>query len=197
SCVARAYAASCGRSSAMGSASIRARIASIAADATWRALRTVATGAASMSMAGFAFGARASHCEQFFCDVCMAKRSRSNNARAGVEKRTQSARTGAMEWWQALILGLVEGLTEYLPVSSTGHLLVVQRLLGIAEGEAANAYAIAIQAGAIAAVLGLYRSRVAQLGLGLLGRHEEGAHLVRVLLLAFLPAAVFGVAFDD
>lgn len=102
-----------------------------------------------------------------------------------------------MEWWQALILGLVEGLTEYLPVSSTGHLLVVQRLLGISEGEAANAYAIAIQAGAIAAVLGLYRGRVAQLGLGLVGRDEQGAHLARVLLLAFLPAAVFGVAFDD
>ena len=74
-----------------------------------------------------------------------------------------------MELWQALILGLVEGLTEFLPVSSTGHLLVTQRLLGIGASEAANAYVIAIQAGAIAAVLGLYRKRVAQMALGLLG----------------------------
>ena len=59
-----------------------------------------------------------------------------------------------MEFWQALILGLVEGLTEYLPVSSTGHLVVTQRLMGIGASEAANAYAVAIQAGAIAAVLG-------------------------------------------
>lgn len=102
-----------------------------------------------------------------------------------------------MNWWQALILGLVEGLTEYLPVSSTGHLLVTQRLLGIPEGEAANAYAIVIQAGAIVAVLGLYRERVADAAMGLLGKSESGAKLARALVVAFLPAAVFGVLFDE
>lgn len=102
-----------------------------------------------------------------------------------------------MEFWQALLLGLVEGLTEYLPVSSTGHLLVVQRFLGIEASEAANAYAIAIQAGAIAAVLGLYRKRVVQIGKGLLGRDADGARLARALIVAFLPAAVFGLAFDE
>ena len=76
-----------------------------------------------------------------------------------------------MDLLQALILGLVEGITEYLPVSSTGHLLIAQRLLGIEEGEAANAYAIAIQAGAIVAVLGTYRHRVAGMVQGLLGRN--------------------------
>ena len=101
-----------------------------------------------------------------------------------------------MEWWQALILGLVEGLTEFLPVSSTGHLLVTQRLLGIGASEAANAYAIAIQAGAIAAVLGLYRKRVSQMALGLIGRHADGSRLLVALVLAFIPAAIFGVAFD-
>lgn len=102
-----------------------------------------------------------------------------------------------MNWWQALILGLVEGLTEYLPVSSTGHLLVTQRLLGIPEGEAANAYAIVIQAGAIAAVLSLYRERVRDALLGLVGKSETGAKLARSLLVAFLPAAVLGVLFDE
>lgn len=102
-----------------------------------------------------------------------------------------------MELWQALILGLVEGLTEYLPVSSTGHLLVVQRMLGIPESEAANAYAIAIQAGAIVAVLGLYRKRVGQMLLGVGGRDAEGAKLARSVIVAFLPAAVIGLLFDD
>src|SRR5688500_18265473 len=101
-----------------------------------------------------------------------------------------------MEWWQALILGLVEGLTEYLPVSSTGHLVVTQRLLGIGSSEAANAYAIAIQAGAIAAVLGLYRQRVAQMLRGLVGKDADGRRLLVSLVVGFLPAAVLGLAFD-
>jgi undecaprenyl-diphosphatase len=102
-----------------------------------------------------------------------------------------------LDLWQALILGLVEGLTEYLPVSSTGHLLVAQRLMGIEESEAANAYAIVIQAGAIAAVLGLYRRRVAQTTLGLLGRDPIGARLALALVVAFLPAAVLGLTAND
>jgi undecaprenyl-diphosphatase len=102
-----------------------------------------------------------------------------------------------MELWQALILGLVEGLTEYLPVSSTGHLVVTQRLLGIPASEAANAYAVVIQAGAIAAVLGLYRRRVAETTLGLIGKSPEGARLARALIVAFLPAATLGFLLDD
>lgn len=102
-----------------------------------------------------------------------------------------------MDWWQAIILGLVEGLTEYLPVSSTGHLLVTQRLLGIDESRAANAYSICIQAGAIMAVLGLYRARVRQAFGGLLGRDAQGARLLRALAVAFVPAAGIGYALDD
>jgi undecaprenyl-diphosphatase len=102
-----------------------------------------------------------------------------------------------MELWQALILGLVEGLTEYLPVSSTGHLVVTQRLLGIEASEAANAYAIAIQAGAILAVLGLYRQRVGQMCLGLVGQHPDGRRLLVAVLVGFVPAAILGVLFDE
>lgn len=102
-----------------------------------------------------------------------------------------------MEWWQALVLGLVEGLTEYLPVSSTGHLILAQRWLGIEEGPAANAYAICIQVGAILAVLGLYRGRVVQVLRGLAGRDPEGLRLGLALVAAFVPAAVVGLLFDE
>ena len=102
-----------------------------------------------------------------------------------------------MSWWQAMILGLVEGLTEYLPVSSTGHLLVTQRLLGIGAGEAANAYAIVIQAGAIAAVFGLYRERIAQIARGVGGGDPAGRRIGLGLIVAFLPAAVFGLLADE
>jgi undecaprenyl-diphosphatase len=98
---------------------------------------------------------------------------------------------------QALILGLVEGITEYLPVSSTGHLLIAQRLMGIGESQAANGYAIAIQAGAILAVLGIYRVRVGHMLQGLVGRDRAGLNLAICIVAAFLPAAILGVLFDD
>ncbi len=101
-----------------------------------------------------------------------------------------------MDLLQALILGLVEGLTEYLPVSSTGHLLLTQRLMGIASSDAADAFAICIQAGAILAVLGLYRQRVGQMALGMLGRQEEGRRLALNILAAFIPAAALGFVLE-
>jgi undecaprenyl-diphosphatase len=98
---------------------------------------------------------------------------------------------------QALILGIVEGITEYLPVSSTGHLLIAERLLGIGESKAANGYAIAIQAGAIIAVLGTYRQRVGTMLHGVIGQNRAGLGLALCLIAAFVPAAILGVLFDD
>jgi undecaprenyl-diphosphatase len=98
-----------------------------------------------------------------------------------------------MDAWEALLLGVIEGLTEFLPVSSTGHLLLAQRFLGLPRDAAHDAFAIVIQLGAIAAVLGLYRARVAQMGRGLLGRDPAGLRLLGLLLVAFLPAGLLGV----
>ena len=103
-----------------------------------------------------------------------------------------------MDPWQAFILGVIEGITEYLPVSSTGHLLVAQHLMGIGTaGEqakaAADAFAVVIQGGAILAVLGLYWKRVLQMINGVLGKDTEGLKLAIAILAGFLPAAVIGL----
>ena len=114
----------------------------------------------------------------------------------------------AMTTGQAAILGVVEGLTEYLPVSSTGHLLLTQRLMGIGEPQqasaeekqrakdAADAYAICIQAGAIIAVLGLYFRRVRHMLLGLLGRNADGRRLLINVIAGFIPGAVLALLFN-
>lgn len=106
-----------------------------------------------------------------------------------------------MNWWQALVLGVIEGITEYLPVSSTGHLIVAQRMMGIGtspeDKAAADCFAICIQGGAIAAVLGLYWPRVRQMFLGLLGKNPEGLKLIFAIVAGFLPAAVIGLLAND
>lgn len=105
-----------------------------------------------------------------------------------------------LSWGQAVVLGAVEGFTEYLPISSTGHLLIAGRLLGLgdaADGTALGTYVIAIQVGAIAAVLGLYRTRVAQIVRGALGRDPEGRRILHALAVAFAPAAIAGIALES
>ena len=107
-----------------------------------------------------------------------------------------------MEPWQAILLGLIEGITEYLPVSSTGHLIVAQRLMHIGTDSekaklAADAFAICIQGGAILAVLGLYYKHVIKMIKGVFGQDPEGLKLAISILVGFLPAAVLGLLLND
>ena len=120
---------------------------------------------------------------------------------AAAVAQTVSSTESAMTTWKAAVLGIVEGVTEYLPISSTGHLLVASSLMGLgtteADIQAANTYAIAIQFGAILAVAGLFWRRFRDMLLGLVGRSDDGRHLLIVLVIAFAPAAVLGFLFDD
>jgi undecaprenyl-diphosphatase len=101
---------------------------------------------------------------------------------------------------KAAVLGVVEGVTEYLPISSTGHLLVAQRLMDIGTTDetkdAADAYAIAIQSGAILAVLLLYWRRLWSMVQGVVGRDVEGRRVLVGLVLSVLPAALVAVVFE-
>jgi undecaprenyl-diphosphatase len=126
----------------------------------------------------------------------------------GASPDAEKRNAGAMTVGQAVILGIVEGLTEYLPVSSTGHLLLAERIMGIGDSDAAseeqrrrtkdaaNAYTICIQAGAIIAVLGLYFRRVRQMLLGLAGKDPRGSRLLVNVAAGFIPAAVIGLLFN-
>ena len=106
-----------------------------------------------------------------------------------------------MTLFDAIILGLVEGLTEYIPVSSTGHLIIASSLLGLDRDpdteSAVNAFNIVVQGGAILAVLGIFWPRVSSMISGILGRNPVGLKLFRNIVIAFLPAAVLGVLLDD
>ncbi|UUL82599.1 undecaprenyl-diphosphate phosphatase [Sphingomonas qomolangmaensis] len=91
-----------------------------------------------------------------------------------------------------ILLGLIEGLTEFLPVSSTGHLILASELLGFTE-EGSIAFKIAIQLGAILAVLVAYWRRFWTVGTGMLRGEAEPWRFARNILLAFAPAVVVGV----
>ena len=106
-----------------------------------------------------------------------------------------------MSYSDATIYGLVEGITEFLPISSTGHLILVSEALKESEKagyeEAIHAYLIVIQAGAILAVALIYRKELWSIALGMLGLDPRGKRLGLNLFLAFLPAALLGPFLDD
>lgn len=94
---------------------------------------------------------------------------------------------------KAMILGIVEGLTEFLPISSTGHLILASSLLGFA-GDKEKMFNVVIQTGAMFAVIWYYRQRIADTITGILSDRRAQRFAMNVLI-AFLPAAVLGLAF--
>jgi undecaprenyl-diphosphatase len=93
-------------------------------------------------------------------------------------------------WLKAVLLGVLEGLTEFIPVSSTGHLILLQTAIGF-EGPPGHVFEVAIQLGAILAVVVVYFQRLFAVLLGL-PRDPGARHFVFAILLAFLPAAIVG-----
>lgn len=100
------------------------------------------------------------------------------------------------EYFKALVLGVVEGLTEFLPVSSTGHLLLVQRFFGFDDDDFGKTFAVLIQFGAILALLSIYFSRIWRLATGMFSDPAARRFVIGVLI-AFLPAAVVGALAHD
>ncbi|OCT21169.1 undecaprenyl-diphosphate phosphatase [Pseudomonas putida] len=103
-----------------------------------------------------------------------------------------------MDFWsafQAIILGIVEGLTEFLPISSTGHQIIVADLIDFG-GERAMAFNIIIQLGAILAVVWEFRSKIFEVVFGL-SSQPNARRFTANLLIAFMPAVVLGVLFAD
>lgn len=95
-----------------------------------------------------------------------------------------------MTTWQVVLLGILEGVTEFLPVSSTGHLLLVEHFLGIKPSK--RVFEILIQLGAILAILTVYFAKLWRLLVDL-PRDKRTQRFVLAILLAFLPAAVVGL----
>ena len=109
-----------------------------------------------------------------------------------------------MDTLQTIIIAIVEGLTEFLPVSSTGHMIIAQNLLGVESTTFVKAFTFIIQFGAILSVVCLYWKRFFQLnrtpapeGAGLVKRLLHKYDFYWKLFIAFLPAAVFGLLFSD
>lgn len=99
-------------------------------------------------------------------------------------------------WMQAVLLGMLEAATEFLPVSSTGHLILLSHVLGF-EGIGADVFKVAIQLGAILAICVLYFTKLWGVLVGVLRREEGALRFAMAVLVAFFPAALLGAAFHS
>lgn len=95
---------------------------------------------------------------------------------------------------QAFVLGIVEGITEFLPISSTGHLILTQKLIGFQDHH--DLYTVVIQLGAIAAVVWFYRNDLWQKTQGLLRHDTVAINFWKILAVGTMPAAILGLLFD-
>ena len=107
-----------------------------------------------------------------------------------------------MNYVDATIYGIIEGVTEFLPISSTGHLIIASEFLAEDSSskihkEALNAYLIVIQGGAILAVALIYRSHVIAMFLGIFGINPKGKKLLINIIVAFIPAVILGLLLDE
>jgi undecaprenyl-diphosphatase len=93
---------------------------------------------------------------------------------------------------RAVILGIIEGVTEFLPVSSTGHLLLAERFFNLGEGSFWNSFTILIQLGAILAIVVLYFAKLWRIALGMFSNADDRRFVIGVLV-AFLPAVIVGL----
>ena len=92
-----------------------------------------------------------------------------------------------MDIFQAIIIGIIEGFTEFLPISSTGHMIVASKFLGVSQDALTKAYEVIIQFAAILAVILIYREKVTL----------KKIDLWQKLFIAFLPIAIVGFIFKD
>lgn len=163
-------------------------------------------------------------CLLTLCCTLLSKESTAVDIPAELKQADEGVESTNLSYGHAIILGIVEGITEYLPVSSTGHLILTNAALDLDKntpirdaegawilvqddegmearpytvGEAAYAYVIVIQAGAIAAVILIYWQTILQILLGCLGQNPQGRRLAINLIFAFIPAAIVGLLLDD
>ena len=102
-----------------------------------------------------------------------------------------------MEWWQAILLGLVQGLTEFLPVSSSGHLLIFKELLGV-DGEGFLDFTVTVHFATVLATLVVFWAAIVQLlkGLFKFKYNDETDYLCKILV-SCIPVALVGFLFKD
>src|SRR6201991_2390729 len=93
---------------------------------------------------------------------------------------------------RAVILGIIEGVTEFLPVSSTGHMLLAKEFFGLGEGAFWDSFIVLIQLGAILAIVVIYFSKLWKVALGMFTNPDDRRFVIGVLI-AFLPAVVIGL----
>lgn len=102
-----------------------------------------------------------------------------------------------MTWFDAFLLGIVEGLTEFLPISSTGHLILTSHFLGHANSPLGHVFEVFIQIGAILAVCLYFHKKIFQLAHGCLTLNKQALHIFANICIATLPALIFGLLFNN
>jgi undecaprenyl-diphosphatase len=99
-------------------------------------------------------------------------------------------------YWESIILGFVQGVTEFLPISSDGHLLITETLLGV-QTEGLIGFVMAVHVATLISIVVAYRDRVMELARGTLRRDPAALRYLGLILLATIPAGVIGVAFNE